>query len=302
MGSEISQRIRAGFVRPEEPPTTPIEQQRREWEDFAAQTPLPPVISVEAMMFQDVPGVRVTGPDSRTDLLLILVHGGGFNSGSSVTHRALAGQIAVEARATVLLPDYRRAPEDPFPTARDDIVTTYRWALRHGQEPAKIVLLGDSAGAHIAVTAVLALRDLAEPLPTAVVLLSPWLDLTLSGESMQTRAQSELLVLPAELVLCADHYRGQRAADDLALAPLHTSLHDFPPALIQAGDDEILLSDAVRMADRLRAADRPVDLQVWPGMWHVWHGWAPELPEANAALAAIGAFVRRHMKIEREKA
>ena len=294
MSSDTARRIRSQFTVPPGPATTSLEEQRRGWEESAAGTPLPPGTRTTAITMDGVPGLLVITPESSDRQWIVHLHGGGFTAGSPVTHRAFAAQLASAARAVVLLVDYGLAPEHPFPSARDDVITAYRWARRAQPASTSFVFSGDSAGGHVAVTAVLELAEAGDNLPRAVALLSPWLDLTLSGESMTTRAAVEPVVSREQLAVCARLYAGGRNPDDPELAPFSADLKGFPPLLIHAGADEILLSDAERMAQRARAAGVAVDLQIWPEMWHVWHLWAPELPEANQAIADIAQFFRRH--------
>jgi len=142
-------------------------------------------------------------------------------------------------------------------------------------------------------SAVLSLRDRIEPLPAAIVLLSPWLDLSLSGPTIESRAAIDPLVTRSALLACVRDYVGQRDPRDPLISPVFAALHDLPSLLIQVGDHEILLSDATRLAEQAQAAGVSVMLEVWPEMWHVWHGWAATLPEGQAALERIGAYVRQ---------
>lgn len=241
-----------------------------------------------------VPGLAVAAPGSDRRRVLIHLHGGGFTTGSSLTHRALAVQLSLAAGAPVLLVDYRLAPEHPFPAARDDAITAFRWTRAQGHPCRSIAFGGDSAGAHVALSALLALRDVGEPLPAALVMLSPWLDLTQSGESMQTRAAADPLVSRSELADCARHYLAECDRHDPLVSPLAADLRGLPPVLTHVGDDEILLSDAVRFTARARSAGVDAGLSVWPEMWHVFHAWAPELPEAITAITQLGEHLRRH--------
>jgi acetyl esterase/lipase len=195
----------------------------------------------------------------------------------------------------VLLIDYRLAPEHPCPAAIEDAVSAYRWLLQQAIAPEQIALGGDSAGGGLALAALIALRDSGTTPPAAAVLLSPWLDLALRGESMHTRAQVDPLTSYNDLRHAAALYLGGLAPDDPRASPLYADLHELPPLLIHAGDHEVLRSDATRLAERADAAGVPTQLAIWDSMWHVWHAWADQLPEARAANTQVGEFVRQHI-------
>jgi acetyl esterase/lipase len=220
------------------------------------------------------------------------VHGGGYTSGSCVTHRDLAARLSQASGARVFLLDYRLAPEHPFPAAIDDAVAGYEWLLAGGARPQQIVISGDSAGGTLVLAALLRLRERAAALPAGAVLISAMTDLTLSGASIESRAAADPLVYRESLAGAIAHYLGPADPRDPLASPLFADLRGLPALLIQVGADEVLLDDSTRLAERARAAGVQVTLEVWEAMWHVWHGWAAELPEARQAIARIGAFVR----------
>jgi acetyl esterase/lipase len=223
--------------------------------------------------------------------LIVYVHGGGFVAGSARSHRHIGAHLAEAASAAVLMVDYRLAPEHQFPAGRDDVVDVYRWLLAEGRSPSSIAFAGDSAGAGLVLTALLHLRAGDVPLPAAVALFSPWVDLTLSGTSAVTHAAFDPMVGRAGLLLFARAYLGTTDPLDVRVAPLVAGLEGLPECLVQVGEREVLLDDAIRLTDRLRASGgRPV-LECWPGMTHVWHALAPELAEASAAIHRAGAWL-----------
>lgn len=186
--------------------------------------------------------------------------------------------------------DYRLAPEYPFPAALEDCLTAYRWLLKSGISSQQIVIGGDSAGGNLALTTLMALRDAGDLLPAAAVCISPMTDLAGTGESFSTN-QDPLLTSQFALSM-AQYYAGNQDPRLPLISPHYGSLSGLPPLLIHIGEDEILLSDATRLADNARAAGVDVSLVIWPKMWHVWHVYAPYLPEAQQAVNAIGVFVR----------
>jgi monoterpene epsilon-lactone hydrolase len=296
MASPESQRIRATFVNDREMAAAPLASQRQEWEAAVEATNLQLHVAVTPVEVDGVYGEWISVCDRDEAGVLLFLHGGGYNAGSCKTHRALAAHLALTAHKRVLLIDYRLAPEHPCPAAIDDAVHAYRWLLQQGSPPQQIALGGDSAGGGLALATLIALRDSGAESPAAAFLLSPWLDLSLSGESMQTRRLIDPLCSYEGLHAAAQLYLDNRNPRDPHASPLYADLHNLPPLLIHVGDHEVLRSDATRLAEKARAAGVQVQLAIWDDMWHVWHAWADELPEARTAIAQIGEFVRQHLK------
>lgn len=296
MPSADAERIRAELVQQRSDAEVSIENGRRGWEEAAAQTNAGLRCAVTPLDLDGQPAEWISSPDStdagRVDSIVLLLHGGGFTAGSPRTHRELALRIAEACGCAVLLPDYRLAPEHPCPAAVKDAVAAYRWALAHRHPPERIALVGDSAGASIALAALVAIRDAGAPLPGAAVLLSPWVDLTLSGRSYVDNAALDPLTRRADLSRAVAHYLAGRPPSDPVASPIFAQLHGLPPLLIHVGDLEILLSDAVDLAAKARAAGVEVRLTVWEGMWHVFAAWAAHVPEAQESLTEVGTFVR----------
>jgi acetyl esterase/lipase len=225
---------------------------------------------------------------------MLYLHGGGYVVGSIATHRGLAGRLSQAAAARVLLVDYRLAPEHPFPAAVDDAAGAYRWLLAQGIEPARLVIAGDSAGGGLTIATLVALRDAGVPLPAAAVCLSPWVDLEGRGDSVTTKAAADPLVHKDMLVQLAAWYLAGADPRTQLAAPLYADLRHLPPLLIQVGTAEILLDDAIRLAEKATAAGVKVTLEPWEDMIHVWQLFAPMLPEGQKAIEGIGVFVRQH--------
>jgi epsilon-lactone hydrolase len=226
---------------------------------------------------------------------VLYLHGGGYVIGSPRSHRHLAAAIGRSAQTRVLLPDYRLAPEHPFPAAVDDAVAAYRWLLDRRIAPSRIVIGGDSAGGGLTVATLLALRDQKVPLPAAGVCISPWVDLTCSGASYTTRKAADPIVKFDGIAMMSKAYlAGQDVKTPLA-SPLFADLGGLPPLLVQVGDDEVLLDDSVQLVDRAKKAGVDATLDVWPKMVHVWHWFFPMLDEGQAAIDKIGEFVRKRV-------
>jgi acetyl esterase/lipase len=212
--------------------------------------------------------------------------------GSAVGSVALVGDLARRTGARAITVDYRLAPEHPNPAAVEDAQAVYRELLDDGVEPGAIALAGDSAGAGLVVATMLALRDAGTPLPAAGFLMSPYADLTLSGDTIAEKQALDLILTPDGLRLRVADYVGNADAADPLISPVFADLRGLPPLLIQVGSHEILLSDALRLAERAAIADVPVTLDVTPGAPHVFQGFAAFLDEADAALDRAASFLK----------
>jgi monoterpene epsilon-lactone hydrolase len=232
-----------------------------------------------------------------TDAMLLYLHGGGGVLGLYNFERRIAGYISQACNLPALLPDYRLAPEDPFPAGLNDCVAVYRWLLSNGFMPDRIVIVGDSEGGHLTLSTLLALRDAHEPLPAAAICISPNTDPTCSGRTMRTNAGRDAILSPTFARTMMRLYAGSHDLSDPHISPLIADLHGLPPLLIQAGADEILLDDSRRFSENAQAAGVDLTLEVWPHMWHVWHSCVPRLPEANQAIAGIAEFAGRHLRM-----
>lgn len=269
-----------------------IAERRAAEEMMAAQSPLPKNVYVEEVTAVTVPALLIAAERTRDERVILYFHGGGYCVGSPTTHRDFAWRLSAASAARVLLPHYRRAPEHLFPTAVDDAVTTYRWLLAQGIHPDNLVIGGDSAGGGLALATLARLRDEGERLPAAAVLLSPWVDLALTGESLRSKAAEDPVLTLAQLHEFAQLYLGDADPRTPLASPLYADLSGLPPLLIQAGTAEILLDDAARLAERADDAGVDVTLDIWPEMIHVWQGFAGFLPEGQTAVTQIGAFIR----------
>ncbi|MDP3856236.1 MAG: alpha/beta hydrolase [Stagnimonas sp.] len=242
-----------------------------------------------------VPVEWVAHPASGARGFVLYLHGGAYVVGSPRSHRALTSRLAQAARICVAALDYRLAPEHPFPAALDDAVAAYRALLAQDISASKIIIAGDSAGGGLALALALRLKSEPLPQPAGIVCLSPWTDLSMSGESVKSRAALEVMLSEQLGRDSARHYL-QTQDPTLPLAsPLFADLAGLAPVFIQVGGQEILHDDATRFAQRASAQGVPVTLQTWPNLWHVWQLHAGLMPEANAAITAIASFIHARL-------
>lgn len=251
-----------------------------------------PSVGIHATHLGGVPCLCLQPPRPKATVLLHF-HGGAFFAGSANTHRALGSEFAVRGDATVYLVDYRRAPEHAYPAALDDAFACYQALLADGHAPGNILLGGDSGGCAHILALVLRLRDAKLPLPAGLIMISPFLDLTLSNPSVKALAKRDPMVTMKALQRGGDAYRGQIDAGDPRVSPCFADLSGLPPMLIQVGSEEILLDDAVRFSTRLHAAGGVVECDVMPGLWHNAAMFGALVPSADAALDRIGQFMRQ---------
>ena len=269
-----------------------IEQRRAQYERAERVFPTPADVAIQPVKAPQRPAEWLAPPGVTPDTVVLYFHGGGYVIGSPRSHRHLAAAIARAAGTAALLLDYRLAPEHPFPAALDDAVAAYRWLLGRGIAPERVVLAGDSAGGGLTVAALIALRERGLPRPAGGVCISPWVDLTCSGASYETKAATDPIVTLDGVASLAQAYVGRGDLKAPLVSPLYADLRNLPPLLVQVGSEEVLLDDARGLAERARAAGVHVTLEEWPAMIHVWHWFLPMLDEADQGIAVIGNFVR----------
>ena len=272
-----------------------VHSMRRRWHALAKVLWAARGVKIDRGNVHGLKAEWLTPKQSAKGKLLLYLHGGAYIMGNCATHRQLVSYIARAAGIRALLPEYRLAPEHPFPAAVDDAVGLYRALLADGHAADQIVVAGDSAGGGLTMATLLSLRDAGDPLPAAACLLSPWLDLSASGESMQTHAHRDPWFDPEDLPLIASYYCDANNIRNPLVSPVYADLSGLPPLYIQVGEDEILLSDSTRIADKVRAAGGNAEIEIWPGMWHVFQAFHPELPESKLARKKMAQFLTNHL-------
>jgi acetyl esterase/lipase len=244
-----------------------------------------------------VPAAWIIPSGLETKRTVLYLHGGGYNAGSISSHLPLTSNIALAAKARVLAIDYRLAPEHAFPAAVEDALSAYQWLLKESIPAHQIVVAGDSAGGGLTLSLLLSLRGKGLPLPAAAVCLSPWTDLTCSGESWTTNAKIDFMLEKTSTVKAAKLYLGDADPRSPLASPLFADPAGLPPLLIQVGSEEVLLSDSTLFAEKARLAGVDVTLETWKGMQHVWQYTASMLPEARQAVNRIGEFIVQYCPV-----
>ena len=260
-----------------------------------AQVPVPEDVLRKPTEIGGVGGIEVTIPGNESERVILYFHGGVYVIGSAATSVPLVGDLVRRTGVNAVTLDYRLAPEHPYPAAVEDARAAYAGLLAQGMDPGRIVLAGDSAGGGLAVATLLAAREAGLPMPSCAFLMSPYADLTLSGETLTERQSLDpILTLEGLRVRAPEYLAGADAADPL-ISPIFGDLSGLPPLLIQVGSHEILLSDALRLAARAAISDVAVTLDVTPGVPHVFQGYAGLLDEAGAALDRASDFVNAQL-------
>jgi len=268
-----------------------IEEMRQNLEAMFGKLSLDPDVRIEKITIEGIPGEWVTAPNAVGNRVFLYLHGGGYCLGSCNTHRNMGVKLSRATATRVLVIEYRLAPEHPFPAAVEDAVSAYRWLISSGFAPERIVVGGDSAGGGLTMAMLITLRDAGDPLPAAVVLMSPWTDMEGTGESMKTRAEFDPWLKPEELPAMAALYIRDLDPRHPLVSPIYADLQGLPPMLVHVGHDEILLDDSVRLVERARAAGVDVTFKIWENMWHVFQGFAEKVPEGRQAIKEIGDYV-----------
>ncbi len=271
-------------------------ERRARIDEVGSVSPVAGDIKLEAADLDGVPGEWSTAPGSDTTRVLMFFHGGGYCSGSILSHRRMVTEAGRAAGVRTLAVGYRLAPEHPFPAALDDATTAWRCLRKQGIAAAHIAVAGDSAGGGLTIALISRLRDAGEALPGCAWLASPWTDLTMSGDTLTTKDAVDPLIHKGYLEELASAYLSAGFdRKDPRVSPLFADLRGLPPTLIQVGSSETLLADSTRFAAAGGAAEVAVTLEIWPHMIHAWPMWNAQLTAGRQALASAGAFMRRHL-------
>ncbi|MGB5211317.1 MAG: alpha/beta hydrolase [Gammaproteobacteria bacterium] len=272
-------------------PARPVHGQRRMIAMAARLLPPPRGVRKHAQTLADMRGFRFEPTEIRRPGTVLYLHGGGFVLGSPSTHCNIASRLAQRCQLPVVLPEYRLAPEARWPSARDDACRAWQALVDAGTDPAHIVVAGDSAGAGLALAVAQHAVASKGRTPAALLCFSPWVDLSLGGATLTSLASTDPMLSPQWLAWAARTYLGGHPAEAPTASPLFGDMRGLPPTLVQVAGREVLLDDAIRLAEAIRAAGGKASLQIEPHLWHVWQMFAGVLPAADAALSRAADFV-----------
>ena len=272
-----------------------VNEQRRELRELLSAQPLPAEVTVTAAALGGVPTAEITVDGIEPRHVVLYFHGGVYVMGDAFLAADLASQVGRRTHAKAISVDYRLAPEHPYPAAVDDALAAYEALLHNGIAPSDIAFAGESAGGGLAIATLVNARDHGLPLPAVAFVMSPYVDLTLAGTTMETkRLDDPLLSREALEARVTDYTSGQDAALGL-ISPVFADLSGLPPLIIQAGTHEVLLDDAIRLAQQAATADVEVTLDITPGVPHVFQAYFAILDEGAAALERAGQFLSAHL-------
>lgn len=283
---KLMRKLRSVGVEP-----TPL-QLRTAADGLGALSPMPMGTQLEMTDLGGRPCGMITYRKAKNDDIIFFVHGGGFAFGSVKTHRTAVAHLCKMAACVGFIPEYRLTPEFPYPAALDDCVDAYtELIVRHPNR--RVFIFGDSAGGNLAVETILAIRKKSLPLPHRLVLMSPWLDLSPSSESVLKNRDEDSLFDKNDLIHYSSLYVGNLNPKDAALSPIDANLSEFPPTLIQVAENELLYFDSVRFAQNLRDFGVDVNLQVEDNLFHSWQLFPDLLPEAKRSLEEAARFITK---------
>ena len=272
-----------------------VQTLRAAFNELMARVPVAPDVQQSAVEVGGVPGVEVSIQGNEVENVILYFHGGVYVIGTAAASVPLVSDLARRTGAKAITLDYRLGPEHPYPAAVEDARAAYEGLLAQGIAPTQIALVGESAGGGLVVATLLALREAGVPLPSCGYLMSPYADLTLSGQTLTEKQALDPVLTPEGMrVRVPDYLAGADAADPL-ISPIFGDLKDLPPLLIQVGSHEILLSDALRLAERAAICDVAVTLEVTPGVPHVFQGFGGLLDEAGTALDRAANFMNAQL-------
>ena len=229
---------------------------------------------------------------------ILYLHGGGYCIGSTSSHRPIIERLCADFGGVVYSLDYRLAPEYNFPVPLIDSTRAYQWLLSEGYSSSELAIVGDSAGGGLTLSTLINLREEGIPLPSSGVLISPWLDLSSSGNSITKNESIDPIINRETLNSFAYKYLNGALPTTHLASPLFAELNDLPPILLQVGDMEMLFDDSIRLKEKAADYNIQVELKIWKKMVHVWHIFAPILPEGQAAIIEISSFIKKMMKLD----
>jgi len=274
-----------------------VAEQRTEMDAYAKNAEISKCVSIDRNNIAGVPCETYTPENAPKDKFFLYVHGGAYNAGSFICYGPFVAHFAEKCNVKAILVGYRLAPEAPFPAGLEDVVSVYKSLIESGVPAQNILIGGDSAGGGLSIAAMLSFKEQGLPLPNACVALSPWVDLTNTSETHQTRVKLDCMLIKRELDEAAVMYANGVDLRHPLISPLFADLSGLPPLFIQVGTDEILLDDSLKLAEKAKKAGLNVNIKVWKGMFHIWHMMEKFMPEAKQAMNELCAFIRLQLSL-----
>lgn len=273
--------------------TFSLAQRRRHLDRIGQRMPVLDGVRCEGVKLGELRGEWLYPSETKNDRMFIYLHGGAYQMGSIKSHRAMVSRMVQTCHSPALLLEYRLAPEHPFPAAIEDVCLVYQQLLQTYQD-ASLIIVGDSAGGGLALASTLFLKAQEMPLPKALVLISPWVDLTGEQTSLDTLANKDPILNKRDIIRFAKDYFQEESPQNPLVSPLYGDLSQLPPTLIQVGTHEVLLGEAKILHQKMEEVNSPVELEVWKNMFHVWHFAGEKLPEAQKAFKKIHTFLEKY--------
>ena len=270
-----------------------IKQLREETEVSGSKIPLPENTKIEKIMADGVHAEWITCGNVNAEKIFMFIHGGGYYRGSIASTRATVARISEQAGLRCLSIDYRLAPEHPFPAAIDDTYTVYNWIVKQGINPTNIIVSGQSAGGGLCLAILLKIKDDKGDQPLGAVAISPWTDLSQSGDTMKTNEDVDPIISKKYLDRMASLYLNGSPFTIPLASPLFGDLSKLPPILIQVGTAETMLDDSKRFFEKAKKVNVDINIEIWKDMFHGWHGNAHILKDAELAIQSIGNFCKK---------
>jgi acetyl esterase/lipase len=255
---------------------------------------IPEDVSIEPFKIGHIPAEWIFIPGANEEKVYLNLFGGGYVMGTLESRRGIPYHLSRSTHLRCLNIEYRLAPEHSFPAALDDSIQSYNWLLSTGFDPKKIIIGGESAGGGLTIATLLKLKELKLPLPAAGVLMSPWVDLTVSGKSLIDNQKFEPLMIEG-LKVMAKSYAQREPLNNPLISPVFADLKGLPALLIQAGGIEALLDDSISLAERAKKAGVDVKLEVYENMTHVFQNFGEELSESRKAFESVNSFIQNYI-------
>ncbi|MGE2716772.1 alpha/beta hydrolase [Mycolicibacterium litorale] len=278
----------------------PVPELRDRLDQMMTASGLPDDVTVTELSAGGVPALRVEAPVVDHTAAIVWLHGGGYVIGSAHGYRAMAAAVSAASGHPVVVPDYRRAPEHPYPAALEDAQAVMGWAAQTYGD--RWVLAGDSAGGGLTTASLMRARDAGMPMPAAAILVSPLADLTASGASFDTHAAEDVAISRRSVKQLAFAYLGGHDPRDPHVSPVFGTYDRMPPTLIMASDREVLLDDARTLHAAVQHNGSRSTLSIYAGVCHAWTMFASYMPRAQRAVAEIAAFVDAALGVTRREA